>query len=516
MAEWTKENAAHLLRRAAFGGQPEDIQDFFDDHVSVEEAVDTLLSFRPSKKKPPKGGKRFRKSKDKQQRWWLKTMLKTRRPGDACREKLVLFLHGHLVSGQSKAEDTVHMALQNRLFRIYARGNFQDLMRDFNRDAANLYYLDGILNYATNDGVHVNVNENFGRELMELFTIGIAQIADDGTNDPDPAKATYSESDVHQLARALTGWVDLEKHIGIWNQDEWDGGQYDDDGDDLADDVVIFGVTNNNFRIDEGVAGTPDDVLELLFTRVDDDGNNQVGMFLSRQLWTWYGYPPPVAGLKAILAGFAAEFESVDSVTGRKYELTPLLRAMWTHDEFYSEAAKTHTVKNPVDYVIQSMKALRVKGNAKEVGDSRQPLGRLLADMGMDLFEPPNVAGWPGGGRWITTGTLLERMSFARYLAEADSGSMRLRLDRIAGLPLDNPAADPVVVVDAILAQLGLDGSGPGTAIVGTQRDTIIEFANGGNPAATLDLSEDDTDDAERRVRGVISLVLQAAENQIF
>lgn len=210
---WNYENAAHLLRRAGFGGTPEAIQDFLERFDSVDEAVDYLVEFRLKKKKLPKGGRSFREAKEKQQTKWLKLMLKAKNPQDALREKMTLFWHHHLACGQSKQPETSYMSLQNLLFRTYARGNFRDLIREFNRDPANLYYLDGIVNYASDDGVHVNANENFAREIMELFVLGITQVAPDGSD--DPTKPNYTESDVHQLARALTGWVDIEKNVGV-------------------------------------------------------------------------------------------------------------------------------------------------------------------------------------------------------------------------------------------------------------------------------------------------------------
>lgn len=507
MAVWNFENAAHLLQRAAFGGTPEEIQAFFASHTSVAQAVESLINFPASGKKPPKGGKDFYQAKLKQQRWWVKTILRTRSPQDALREKLVLFWHNHLVSGFSKQPQTGYTAAQNGLLRRYAAGNFRDLVRQFNRDPANLYYLDGILNHATDDGVHVNVNENFGREILELFTLGIKQFADDGSD--DPAKPNYTEQDVHQLARALSGWVDIHKDLGQWQQWAWDGGQYDDNGDDLPDPVTIFGVTNNNFRIDDAVAGTADDVLQLIFSRVDDGGNNQAAMFLARKLWTWFAYPAPAPGLKTLLAGLASTFASSD------FELVPLLRAIFNSDEFYSERARTRSIKNPVDYVVGAIRAFGLKSNGKTVGASDE-LVSMLAEMGMDLFEPPNVAGWPGGKRWITTGTLVNRLDFARYLAESDFGATRIKLSDITGMPIGDSTADPQVVVGAILTQLGLDGSQGGVALTTIQRNALVDFVTDGGALASLDLSNESTDDALYLVRGAIALALQSAEFQIF
>src|SRR5438045_8963702 len=122
---WNLENAAHLLRRAALGGSPKDIQSFHDRNASVESAVSELLSFKPSKSKPPS-------SKDpgdltKMHRWWFKQMIATKKPADACREKLVLFWHNHLVSGVSKQENGKAVPIQNQLFRTFAKGNFKQL-----------------------------------------------------------------------------------------------------------------------------------------------------------------------------------------------------------------------------------------------------------------------------------------------------------------------------------------------------------------------------------------------------
>lgn len=506
---WTYENAAHLLRRVAFGGTTRDIEKFYGKHGSVESAVNEMLSFKPSKRRPPVPKDDRYEDKLKIQRWWTKQMLRQRRPSGGTQEKLVLFWHTHLVSGGNVLREYRWLSYQNQLFRLNARGNFKALVREFNRDPANLYYLDGLKNRASDDGIHVNANENFGRELMELFTLGVFQLQDDGTQ--DPTKPNYTEDDVHNLSRACTGWMTIEKagkfYKGIWRESKWDGGRYDDDGDGLPDPMELFGQTSNGFRIDEGVAGTPDDVLELIFSRTDDSGNNQVAMHLARRLWTFYAYPPPAPGLKALFAGFASE------LAANNFELTPMLRAMWTSDEFFSDAARTRAIKNPCDFVIGSLKALGVRGNGREVGDSNGELGEVMGQMGMDLFFPPNVAGWPSGLGWINSGTLLQRFDFARALTSADWGPSRLRLKRIKSLPWKNPAADPDVVLDTLLRELGLD-FGP-LAIGGAQRDYLMNFLTSQGTQAALDFSNEFTDDVMIRVRGLISLMLQAAEYQI-
>jgi uncharacterized protein (DUF1800 family) len=508
---WNLENAGHLLRRAAFGGTPEQIQQFHDDHTGdgVTGAVAELLSFSPSGKKPPGPKNVDDDGRRKMQQWWFKLMIKAKTPADACREKLVVFLHNHLASGANKQPTLKYMSFQNRRLRRFARGNFQALVREFNRDPANLYYLDGIYNVASTDGVHASPNENFGRELMELFTLGVFQLKADGS--ADPSKPNYTEDDVHNMARACSGWTgDIKGDTGIFIDGDWDGGRYDDNGDDVPDPMVIFGQSSNNFRMftpgDAGASG-PDDVLRLIFNRTDYEGKNQVGIFISKKLWTWYAYPAPAAGLKTVLNGFA------DVFAANNYELTPLLQAMWTHDAFYSDLAKSRTVRNPVDYIVQSFRAFGVHSNGKTIGDADRELGDHARIMGMDLFEPPNVAGWPGGLAWMNSSTLLARAEFAKELASADSGTNRIRLTNIPGL-IGSPNADPAAVVGKIVTQLGLD-QGP-IALTTAQTNTLVAYANDNGAKPTLDLSDDSTDDATLKVRGVISLALQCAEHQTF
>ncbi|HLX60698.1 MAG TPA: DUF1800 family protein [Planctomycetota bacterium] len=500
---WNLENAAHLLKRAAFGGSLKDVQAFFSRNKSVDSAVSELLSFKSGGPKPPFSSDP--QDLRKLHRFTFQQIINAKKPADACREKLVLFWHNHLVSGVSKQQDGFAMSVQNALFRSFAKGNFKSLVRAFNKDEANLFYLDGITNQATSetdkDVPKAEPNENFGREVMELFTLGVYQFdADAGFDDSHP---NYTENDVHQLARALTGWVNVSKKgVGEWSQDlpYWDGGRCDDNGDGKPDDVTIFGVTNNNFRIDDAVAGTPDDVLGLIFSQPDFEGNTQTAMFLARKFWTAYVYAWPSPGLKSILAPLAQTF--VDA----KFEVEPLLRAIFTHDEFYSDQAKSRTVKNPVEYIAASMKLLGINTDGKNVGGSPE-LGDAASDMGMRLFDPPNVAGFKGGLTWINSSTLLARLDFARNLAASDKGKNSFKLDVIPGLP-KSAAADPQVVVDAILSYLGLN-SGP-LAITADERNELLTYATSGGP--TLDLSSTTTDDARIKVRGLLSLAMQTPE----
>ena len=191
--------------------------------------------------------------------------------------------------------------------------------------------------------------------------------------------------------------------------------------------------------------------------------------------------------------------------------MEPLLRAIWTHDEFYSDQAKGRTVKSPVDYVVGTLRLFGLnRSDGKTVGDGLN-ISDATTDMGMRLFDPPNVAGWKGGMEWINSGTLLSRLEFARSLAAAADKKTGIKLDVIPGLP-QSAASDPQMVVDAVLTFLNLN-TGP-LAITADERDKLLAYAQSGGP--TLDLSSTTTDDATIKVRGLLALAMQTPEFMMF
>ena len=504
---WNLDNAGHLLRRTAFGGAPKDIQSFFKRHKSVSDAVGELLNFQSPNIQPPT--ETFAQDFTPQQEWWFQQMISAK-TADACREKLVVFWHSFLVSGVSKQHDGSYMPIQNALFRQNAKGNYKDLLRAFQRDAANLYYLDGIHSVATADRKNVPVpaaqpNENFGREVMELFSLGLCQLASDGSF--DASKPNYTENDVHQLSRALTGWNTIVNGQGVWNGDlpYWDGGRCDDNGDGVADPVTIFGITDNNFRIDDAVKGTKDDIVELLCSRRDSNGNNQAAMFVARKFWSAYGYPPPSPGLKSLLAGFAK------ILVAGNFELAPMLQAMWTSDEFYSDNAKARIVKSPVDFIVGAMKTFGLtSATPVRVGNSSN-FGKAAADMGMSLFNPPSVAGWQGGMAWMNSGTLLARLSFVKSLAQTGTKAGGYDLKIIPGMPRSKTSL-PTAVLAAVLNFLGLNSGA--LAITPQENAELLKYISNGGP--TLNLSNYDFNDGRIGVRGLIALALQTPEYMLF
>jgi hypothetical protein len=161
------------------------------------------------------------------------------------------------------------------------------------------------------------------------------------------------------------------------------------------------------------------------------------------------------------------------------------------------------------------MKALGFKKtNGQVVGDADRELGDTLRVMGMNLFEPPNVAGWPGGLTWINSGTLIARLEFARALARSDFGPNRFQLRTAFPTLFPNPAASPTLVIDTVLHALGLDV--PPIGLSTAQRATLEDYVTDGGTKPTLNLQSETSTDARVKLRGLVALALQTAEHQLF
>lgn len=353
---------AHVLRRAGFGGTPEQIDAAANAGLSA--TVDALLS--PSEGLspliPPEQVKDFTRMGDKDPvKWlgdaqvlWLERLLTATAP---LREKMVLFWHNHFATGADKLDDIPAMARQNDLFRRMALGKFGDLLLEVSRDPAMLVWLDG------NDSRADAPNENYGREVMELFTMG---------------RGNYTEADVKAAARAFTGWhIDDATGATVFNDDDHDHGL-----------KTFLGHTG-----DLGAA----DVVRILARRPETARN------LTAKLWRHFAYPNP-------------EPSVVDHLSrvylGSDGDIREVLRAMFLHDRFYSEPARTSLIKSPADFVVQTMR-LGVPATDPGTAVGAMPV------MGQELFNPPNVAGWPGGLAWINAGTLLARFNFASDAAQS-------------------------------------------------------------------------------------------------
>ena len=412
-SDWNYERAAHLIERAGFGATPEEIARVAA--MTPELAVNSLVNYetidasalKPFDESgiwdpgmdpfPPSRAEAVRRAREhgeglgekvlapgtqrrlqpvvdkffysltanniETQRlglWWANRMIASPRPLE---EKLTLFWHGHFATGQNKVRDYRMMLQQNRMLRANASGTLRDLLVGILKDPGMLVYLDN------GENVKSHPNENFGRELLELFSMGVGN---------------YSERDVREAARAFTGWTndvltykfDTEQHD--FGEKTFLGRTGPLNGEDIIDTILAQPVTG------EYVAGK----LYRYFVR--DEISSDVKADLGR------------------------------SFRASGYQIKPLMRRMLLSKDFYSTPSVATQIKSPVHLVVSTYKKMGLR-EIPTIPD----FGRMTGGLGQTLFEPPNVAGWAGGRTWITPATLLQRGNLFRDVMFPDVKSFR-------------------------------------------------------------------------------------------
>lgn len=354
-----RSQVAHLLRRAGFGATEAELDQYtalgFDgalDRLLHPEQVDdsTLEQRLPAINLDP-SDPNTRKNIEPAKFWWLNRMLYTQRP---LVEKLALFWHNHFATANSKVANAPLMLQQIQLFRDFGLGSFETLLQKVTRDPAMLIWLDNRQNRKTAP------NENYAREVQELFTVGIGN---------------FTEQDVKEAARAFTGHtLDRDLHY-VFNRGQHDAGQKTFHGETGAFDA--------------------DDVLGILVRQP------ATARFITQKLFSYFVYDDPDSSTIDRLA---------NTFTASNFDVRGVLRDVFTGPEFLSSRAFHAQVKQPADLVVGSLKALDVQN----VGpDATQALRR----MGQDLLNPPDVSGWKGGPAWINATTLFERFNWGLKLS---------------------------------------------------------------------------------------------------
>ncbi|MBI3721051.1 MAG: DUF1800 domain-containing protein, partial [Fimbriimonas ginsengisoli] len=322
---------------------------------------------------------------------------------DPLTERLVLMWHNHFASSAAKVGMAVRR--QNEIFREFARAPFGELLKRVVRDPALLVWLDAQVNRKGHP------NENLGRELMELFTLGIGH---------------YTERDIQESARAFTGW-------GIGRTRPEEGRppsatfvfrpRQHDDGD-----KTFFGQT--------GPFGG-EDILKML------TDNPRTSEYVASKMWRFFAYPDPEPELVSRLAAIFRQ---------SGLEIKSLLRAIITSPEFYSERAERAIYKNPVDFVIVTARQMGLgellgasEGSGLRGLGPMTQVNQALKGMGMQLFYPPDVAGWDQGAAWITTATMVERIGWADRLFPSRPGQRAVLPLDAYGLFEADPSAEGVV-----------------------------------------------------------------------
>ncbi len=377
-----RQKCAHLLRRFALGASEAELDFYMKD--GLKGAIDRLLDFDHGSEGFAIDINDFRAGAKNQINmgqvvgWWGLRLLMTQYP---LREKMSLFWHDHFATSASKVGAPLVMYQQNEILRKNATGSFRTMLNDISKDPAMLIWLDN------QENVKGRANENFAREVMELFTLGIGN---------------YTEKDIQEGARAFTGWAfrriaKAEEEGKKATAEYFFRARLHDDG------VKSFRGQQANF--------SGEDVLNIL---CDDPRTSQ---YITYKIWEWFVYPKPEA---AVVDKFAKIFRDSN------LNIATLLRAIMTSTEFYSAKAERAVVKNPVDFCVVTLRQLGVGEMVKEFLKStpqgeppRQAAGvanlmvTSMRSIGMWLMYPPDVAGWDGGEHWITSATMLERISWA-------------------------------------------------------------------------------------------------------
>ena len=396
-ADFGYEQAAHLLERAGFGGTPAEIEELVAlglegavarlvDYESVDDSGLTPFDasgiwdegmdpFPPSRAAAvrrarrhgralgvdvlPEGSSRpiqpvvdkffygLRSNVLETRRlalWWADRMVSTPRPLE---EKMTLFWHDHFATSEVKVRDARKMHVQNRTLRAHATADFKSLVLAVMRDPAMLVYLDN------RENVKDHPNENFGRELLELFTMGVGN---------------YTEQDIREASRAFTGWTN--------------------DVLDFRFDAELHDGGPKTFLGREGNLGG-EEVLDIILEQP------ATGEFIAGKVYRYLVREDLEPALQAELGRGLRE---------SGYELKALLRTILSSRDFYSPPSVATQIKSPVQLVVSTYRKLGVAA-APTVPDMNSLAGRL----GQQLLYPPNVAGWAGGRTWITPATLLER-----------------------------------------------------------------------------------------------------------
>ena len=372
---------AHLLRRAGFGASRDEIeakteqgynnvvQDLLNPEAQPAVDVDLLMRYYPSYYQAAAIETNIQQ--------WVFTMINTPRQ---LQEKMALFWHMIFCAGHSKIDSGQEMGRMIAMFREHGMGSFRDLLYRLSTNPGMMYYLDNTESHKA------NLNENYGRELLELFSIGVGM--DEGFN--------YSEDDVKACARSFTGWNVAPPYPPFphgrspWNF-RFDPADHDET------DKTFLGETGN---------WDGDDIIDIVCKQPG------TARFISRHLYNYFvADEPQIPAWRLTPPRDRAAIEILEKAYfDSGYQIGAMLEALFTSDFFKDESVRYAKVKNPAEMVVG---LLRMVDEHREIKPGLFEISLEPRYMGMDLMNPPTVEGWHTGREWIDSGTLVERINFA-------------------------------------------------------------------------------------------------------
>ncbi len=445
---WDYEQAAHLIRRTMFGLKKSDVDQLLT--MSMEQAVDFILNVDPTPPAPPINNYYFNDGGDEEgyqdpnvpfgdtwvnaaydeeaeglriesfRGWWINQMINQ---DLNIREKMTLFWHNHFATQASEVFFGKFNYDHNSKLRSYSLGNFKELTKEITKDGMMLIFLNGFLNGKDAP------DENYARELQELFTVG--------KDEPN----TYSEDDVYQAARVLTGWTinfngDWETVFNLFNHDQGD---------------KQFSSFYNNTTIEGSADGDTelDALLDMIFNK------EQVSKYLVRKIYRWFVYYNIDATVEQDVIEPLAEI-----FRNSNYEIMPVMETLLKSEHFFDAVNKGCFIKTPIDVAIGTLRSFNLSIPASTPWDEfvmEYVLNVMMSNMQMIPGDPPNVAGWQAFRQfpqyyriWINGDTARNRNFYTDILTVAsfDSNQDELKIDHIAFASQFDEPSNPVKLID--------------------------------------------------------------------
>ena len=463
---------AHLLRRSGFGASRDEIeakaalgyQQTLDDLLAPEgqENIeeDLLFRYNPSYWQSA--------AIENNVQAWLYTMINTPRQ---LQEKMALFWHMIFCAGHSKIDSGYEMGRMISMFREHGMGNFRDLIYRLSTSPGMMYYLDNTESHQT------ALNENYGRELLELFSLGAGK--DEELN--------YSEDDVKACARAFTGWNNAPAYPPFpYGRSPWEFRF--DPADHDGGEKTFLGETG---------AWNGDDILDIICKQP------ATARFLARHLYNYF-----VADDVQIPAWRLTPPQDLDLIQAMEktyfdsgYDITEMLRVLFNSEKFKSESVRFAKVKSPAEVVAGT---LRMVEEHREIKLGLFQHSQEPKYMGMDLMNPPTVEGWHTGREWIDSGTLVERINYAsELLGNTELPGVKGLINRLMSR---GDSLSPETFVDGCL-----DLIGPITVDDGTRSELVAHAQKSGDLRHS---SSSEQSDFTRRTGEMFQMIASTAEFQ--
>ena len=461
---------AHLMRRAGFGASRDELERCVEQ--GYEATVEELLDTSNPNNMPDDIIRRYHAEQSELRdlagsaAYWMYRMISTESPLE---EKMALFWHGLFATGYTKLNQARSQLNQVEMFRRNGLGTFDQLLLEISRDPAMLVWLDNQDNHGD------AINENYGRELLELFSMGIGN---------------YTEDDIKECARAFTGWTlgnaeymsvrAYKDSIWPYSRIAWHFDYREEDHDD--GEKTFLGETGNF---------NGEDIINIIAKQ------DATADFICTRLFQFFAADEvSEQGQRCIDAMKETYFES-------GYQINSVLRTLFNSEYFKSNEARFARVKGPVEMVVG---AIRTAGSHQtpELGIERVSNNMLY--MGQGLLQPPTVEGWHEGTEWIDSGSLVERVNFAaKELSDVNSPGIRAIIDRLAAT--GDGVLSPEQFADGCVDLLGpID-------VADDTRSVLVEFAS---RQGELDLREREPgDESERRVGNMLRLIAATREYQL-